>query len=696
MQTPITERFVLPAEIVDRIKAEPYEFGFNGFGSIVYQRTYSREMIEDDQVRKEIWPDTVLRVVQGAFSLLKHHYLKHGINFNDHDYHAQAQEMALAMMQFKWLPPGRGLFACGTDQVYKHGAAALNNCAAVQIKNLALDCEWIMLMLMNGVGVGCRLDWDGQISLKQSTETVAVNITDDREGWARSTKQLIESYVLGLPRPIFGYAQIRKKGTPLKTFGGVASGPGVLKTLHKRINIYMETYRRYKAGDPNYWQYHADQIWARDYSYQDPVQFRNAVTSPNKVYDAVRCQADIINAIGACVVSGGIRRSSLILLGYPNDETFLNLKNYDLINPERRNLGWSSNNSIIAEKELEPEMLNKMTELISINGEPGIFNATNAPYGRLLDSNFSYIGREAELDKAILTNPCGETELESYELCNLAEVFISRCADLPEFLKCVKLATFYTHVVSLIPTFSVQTNEVVTRNRRTGVSLSGITNFYDRVDRNEFVHWLDEGYKTTRAENARLAQLAGIPESIRTTVIKPSGTISQLVGVNSGMHWPTYQYAIRRIRISDISPLVKELTDKGYHCEKDVCSANTVVIEFPIKMEGRPSHTVSLEEQLELLSLLQQHWSDNMVSVSLFYKPGRDDLPGLLTKYLPKVKSLSVFPVREKEVYKQAPYEEITLERYNELNKLINNTALTASAEGDGEEPLFCTNDGCK
>lgn len=837
--SPITERFILHNDIVNKIKNTPYQFGFNALGLIVYQRTYSRLMSDGT---KESWPDTVIRVIQGLFSILKDHYIKNNIVFNDIDYYQQAEDMAIAMMQFKFLPPGRGLYACGSKQVYERGGAACNNCAAVQLDDLGSDCEWIISMLMSGTGVGIRLDWDGQINQSQSSDSINIIIDDSREGWASSTKILIDSYVNGTAKPVFDYSKIRPKGAVLETSGGIAPGPGPLILLHKRINVYLKTYHMYKFDNKqNYWQYHLEHVFDVEHTsdnifYDKEGKIINKQTFVDlglkhqqlKVYDHIRCQADISNAIGACVVAGGIRRSSLILL-CKMDKTFLQLKNYQ-INPEREfTMGWASNNSIIVDKPLNDVELEIIASGMANNGEPGIFNLTNVPYGRLNQQN--KIGREAELDQANVSNPCitndsliltnkglklvkdlvnksfvaivnskqykstntgfwstgvkdiiklnlengmnikctknhkicidnnmtfieaqnldvgsyvatsrdgkesklvkiksiismdkqevydctidtvhcfyangilvhncAEICIESYELCNLAEIFISKCVDLADFLKMVKFATFYTHVISLVMTHSIKTNEVVARNRRTGVSLSGIAECYDKMNKTEFISWLDQGYALVRSENKRLSTIAKVPESIRVTTTKPAGTISLLAGTNSGMHWPLFNYAIRRVRIQDTSPLVKELTNQGYKIEKDVYSQNTLVVEIPTKFEGRESSLVSLKQQLELLAILQQHWSDNMVSVSLYYQAERDgDLLPLLKQYLPKIKSLSVFPVKDEKIYAQAPNEKIDLDTYNKLNQMlkVNKIKSTDNSSSDGEEPLFCTNDSC-
>ncbi len=141
---------------------------------------------------------------------------------------------------------------------------------------------------------------------------------------------------------------------------------------------------------------------------------------------------------------------------------------------------------------------------------------------------------------------------------------------------------FYASTVSLLPTHRPETNAVIARNRRIGVSLSGVADWLDKVGAAHLSRKLRECYKIVRAENKKLAEQAGVPVSIRVTTIKPSGTISQLAGVSSGMHFPTFQYAIRRIRVAMNSPIADVLLQNSIPHEKDVYSDNTYVFEFPI------------------------------------------------------------------------------------------------------------------
>ena len=293
---------------------------------------------------------------------------------------------------------------------------------------------------------------------------------------------------------------------------------------------------------------------------------------------------------------------------------------------------------------------------------------------------------------------CGEIPLESYELCNLSEVFPTRCKTKGEFYEALELAAFYSSTVSLLPTHREETNEVVNRNRRIGVSISGIADWIDKYGITDCIPMMRKGYKIVRKINAELAKEAGIPESIRVSAIKPSGSISQLAGVSSGMHFPTFRYAIRRMRVSEGSELVPVLQAAGVPWEKDTYSDNTLVFEFPIDQgKTRPANEVSAWEQFALLSTLQREWADNMVSCTVYFNPETegDQIEHMLGQFAPTIKSVSMLPHTEDGAYAQMPYEGISKEEYERRQCEIAPIYWDAFGGSDGEDSRFCSNGTC-
>ncbi len=535
----VTFRFELEKPTKELLRTLKPNFGFNGFGEAVFYRTYSRMKKDGTQ---EHWSDVVIRVTEGVMSIRKDWYLKHGLEWDESYWQEFSKKLSLHIFQMRMLPPGRGLWAMGTEYVYQRGSAALNNCGAVDTTDLAKSADWAMDMLMCGVGVGFNTAWAGEAKQPNKRKTIEYTIEDSREGWVKSLRMLIESYTNGKNFPVFNYEMIRPAGTPIKGFGGSASGSAPLEQLHKRVESYLDNYCLGKC-------------------------------------DRTRLIADIFNSIGACVVAGNVRRSAEIALGDVDDETFMDLKDLEK-NPDRSEIFWMSNNTVVLKKSEDFNKLPQVAKRIINNGEPGIQNLLNVQkYGRFGRSE--PIGREGEEDRAWLANPCSEIPLESYELCNLAEVFPTKCESEEQFYEALEFATFYASTVSLLPTHRGETNKIVARNRRIGISLSGIADMLDELGATELTKRLRAGYKVVRNTNSHLAAEAGVPEAIRVTTVKPSGTISQLAGVSSGMHFPTFKYAIRRMRVGNDAPICKILKDAGIPNEPDSYSENTTVFEFP-------------------------------------------------------------------------------------------------------------------
>jgi hypothetical protein len=811
-EIPVANRFSLNAKFVKSLKRINVDFGLNGLGEAVYRRTYSRRKINTDGLEsQEEWADTISRSIEGAISIRKDHMIREGLDFDETVWQITAQKMTMAAHRMEWLPPGRGLWIGGTDFMYKNGASALNNCAFVTMKNPVYGMVWTMFQLMCGVGVGADTTADFKASIPEGTPVV-YHIPDSREGWAQSLQNLMESYIVtGKPPVTMDYSLIRKKGEPLKGFGGKASGPPPLIELHNRVRAFFECYIAAQTVSPTdailgmVWKtttskvsefyieggfesktvaLAVDSMYVKinvielahglplsvnencftddtlktvyvllkkkidmaakfervsnfvnrletktltqddfkdfkdlsnvgyvenvlditvkqmsdiDFTKLADVDMKYLIDYSSKTYGKTRLIADIFNSVGACVVAGNIRRSAEIFLGSVFDTEFLTLKNYD-INPERAAIGWMSNNTVKMESHDDFLQAPVVASLMRRNGEPGIYNMCNVSKGRV--GNTNPLGREAEEDKAIGLNPCGEIPLESGEFCNVSEVIWPRCKDTKTFENALKYATIYCSCVSLRMTGWVGTDEVVKRNRRIGVSITGVAQVYDKGGV-KMVRRLRDGYTVVSNVNQQLAKEANVPEAIRKTTVKPSGTVSQLAGCTSGVHFATFQKAIRRVRFSDNSDMINDLKTAGYKIEADVYSSNTSVVEFPISYgdSSRAATDVSMYEQSTIgVEQFQRNWADNMVSQTIYFsKTEAPNLECFLASVLPNVKSISVLPHTEKGVWAQSPYEGITTAVYEELTNRINPVVYTKVKKmTDGECPKFCTSDKCE
>ena len=675
-------RFELEGEKVWDICTRLYSL--TDFGEIVYYRTYSRLKADGSQER---WPETVVRVINGLFTIRKWWMELHHLPWDESRMQEKAFDMALSMLDMKWLPPGRGLWAMGTDYIYERGAMALYNCAYVAVDDLPKDVSWLMDALMCGVGVGFGLSDRNPPKLFGPQDGGWIyKIPDSREGWVESVKLLLESYCFSRTKYVeFDYSLIRPYGEPISGFGGRASGPEPLHLLHQRIRVYCDNYIRGDIG------------WTE-------------------------LVANLCNAVGVCVVVGNVRRSAEIYLGSPNDQEFMSLKDYE-VKPERMSIGWMSNNSARLRERNDFLKIPTIADHIQVRGEPGVYNEINVQrYARYGDTSYGP-------DKATGINPCGEVPLESYEVCNLAEVFPTRCGTKREFLVAVEHATFYASTVSLFPTHSTRTNAVVARNRRIGVSLSGIAEWGDTWGQARCTRWIKEGYRVARLVNAAANGEAGIGPSLRVTTVKPSGTISQLANVPSGMHYPTSEYAIRRIIMDTHCDIAQVLRDAGYPEEPVVeflteheagdrevflkydqfspsdnvrswKSKDSSVFEVPVYLgKARAAKDVSAWEQFSILAWLQREWADNSVSCTIYFDPKEegDQVPQMLAQFVPVIKSVSMLPHTEKGVYCQMPYEEISKEEYEERRKSLGKLSWDGvQADGDQMATLYCEGDKCE
>lgn len=654
--TKSTTDFKLSDNFIEKYKNKIPPFGYNGLGEFVYMRTYSRTTSEG---RNEFWWETVKRVVEGIYNVQKEHIDRGNLGWNAMKAQKSAQEMYDLIFNIKFLPSGRALWAMGTDIISeKRLSAALYNCTFVSTENLKEDPSYPfrygMDMLMCGVGVGFDVRGSGTLTVKeQSKNTENYTVPDSREGWVESVGKVIMSF-FGQPTPILNYSLIRPQGAPIRTFGGVSAGYKPLEELHQEIIKTL------------------------------------SINSGSEITQ--RSIVDIFNFIGKAVVAGNVRRSAEVALGFDNEE-FLNLKNYQ-INPERESYGWTSNNSVMADI---GSNYSKIAERIRDNAEPGVIWIQNMRrFGRM---------RELESDnidfRIMGGNPCLEIGLESSELCNLTEVFPDRIATQEEFLRTLKYAYLFAKSITLIETHWVESNRVMMRNRRLGVSITGIAQFIAHKGIEELKNWLKCGYDTLKNYDNIYSDWFAIPKSIKLTTVKPSGTLSLLGGATPGVHYPESTYYIRRIRLANNSPLLPALEKAGYKLEVAFGQEkSTVVVEFPVFVgeNVKTQEDISMWEQLAQAAFMQKYWSDNAVSITVTFDPEKEgkDLERALDFYQYQLKGVSFLPRVSQGKYKQMPYEKIDKETYelmvSKLQPLNFNFMLNGAP---AEIEKYCNNDVC-
>ena len=645
-------KFRLSDTFIDQYRTAEVPWGPLGY--VTFKRTYARRLAEfEPEVEgTEEWYQTCRRVIEGMFTIQKRHVFMLGLEWNDAKAQRTAKDAYDRLFNLKWTPPGRGLWMMGTDFVEDRTGAGLFNCAFRSTKDVSAKggylFSWIMDALMVGIGVGFDTLGAGTITVKEPNWVDEVHVVpDSREGWVESVGMLLNGYMFGSPVPQFDYSEIRPLGAPIRGFGGTSSGPAPLIELHDNLKEMYSS----KIGQ--------------------------TLSSVDIV--------DTENLIGRWVVSGNVSRSAALALGAHDDMEYLQMKNDEDALYHHR---WGSNNSFVAQVGMDYTWHADQSQK---NGEPGYIWLNNArTRGRFKDP-------ERYDDRHIMGfNPCVEQQLEDAELCCLVETFPAKHDTYEDYLKTLKIAYLYGKTVTLVNTHWPETNAIMLKNRRIGLSQSGVVQAFNKHGRREMLEWCDKAYDHVQHLDEQYSNWLCIPRSVRMTSIKPSGTVSLLNGSTPGIHFPEDEYYIRRIRFSDTSELIETLRENGYNIEKDQYSPNTTVVEFPVHepyfQKGKRDAT--MWEQLEIAAQYQHYWADNSVSVTVSFKPEEGtQIKEALEMYETRLKAVS-FLKYEETGYKQAPYEPITKEQYEKMISKITPFQRAKVTTG-GAGTKFCDGEAC-
>ena len=599
---------------------------FSTVGYITYKRTYARRLNETDPAGPtEEFEDTVNRVVAASNNQLN-------CGFTE----AEQKRLQKYLMELKGTVAGRFLWQLGTDTVGRLGLASLQNCAFTVIDQPVRPFTWAMDLLMLGSGVGYNIQREHVAKLppvnvnfsaptRVDSNDADFIVPDSREGWVKLLGKTLKAAFLSNTATTFTYSTklVRGKGSPIKGFGGTASGAEDLCWGIAKISEILEK----RVG---------------------------------RQVRSIDC-LDIMNIIGAVVVAGNVRRSAQIAIGDPDDVEYLLAKRWDMGNiPSWRAM---SNNSVVC---------NDFKDLHEYFWDG--YEGKGEPYGLINLKLSRKIGRLGETQypdpKVMGYNPCAEQSLAPYETCCLAEVYLSNVSSKAEFIDICKLLYRINKHSLALPCHLEETADIVHSNMRMGIGVTGVLQASD-----EQRSWLSEAYEELRAFDKEYSAKHGFPESVKLTTVKPSGTLSLLPGVTSGCHPAYSRHMIRRIRISADHALVQVCRDHGYPVEYQRNfdgseDHSTMVVSFPFCYpEGtKLAAEMTAIDQLEVVKWLQANWSDNSVSCTVYYR--KEELPEI-KKYLAKNyknnhKSLS-FLLHNEHGFHQAPLEEITKEQYDEL-----------------------------
>lgn len=498
-------------------------------------------------------------------------------------------------------------------------------------------------------------------------------MADSKLGWAKALRELISLLYDGLV-PQWDVSKVRPAGTPLKTFGGRASGPEPLQDLFRFITEI----------------------------------FKNAAGRKLKCIEA----HDIVCKIAEIVVVGGVRRSALISLSDLTDEQMRHAKSG---NWWEQNAQRALANNSVSYKE-KPDVGTFMREWLALydskSGERGIYNAMSAM--KQVESLNVDEEQRREPRSDFGTNPCSEIILRSREFCNLSEVVIRKNDNLESLKNKVKVATILGTFQSTLTNYKYLSKEWkrnCDEERLLGVSLTGImdndlTN--GKKGKKKLTEALEELREVAVQTNKEWAEKLGINQSAAITCVKPSGTVSQLVDSASGIHARHNDYYIRTVRADNKDPLCKFMKDAEFPNEPDVMKPqHTTVFSFPMKSpEGCVMRNdMTAIEQMELWLAYQTHWCEHKPSVTISVK--EDEWPEVgswVYNHFDRISGISFLPFSE-HTYRQAPYQDCTEEEYlNALDAMPKNVDWTKLAEFEkedftvGSQELACSSSsgGCE
>ena len=631
----------------------------NPYENFIALSRYARWL--EDENRRETWGETVDRYFTFMVNQLE---TKHNYTPNTE----LVKELRDAVFNRNVMPSMRSVMTAGPALERENVSGY--NCAFLPVDN-ARSFDEAMYILMCGTGVGFSVEYKYinklpalPEKLEKSSTTVIVG--DSKEGWAKAYRELLGLLWAG-QIPQIDISKVRPSGARLKTMGGRSSGPQPL------VNLF-------------------------DFTIQ---VFKGALGRQLKPIEA----HDIMCKIGEVVVVGGVRRSAMISLSNINDIEMAAAKagNWWESNSQRA----LSNNSVAYSR--KPDMAQFIAEWKSLydskSGERGIYNVAAA------QKQAAKYGRRSP-DIHYGTNPCSEIILRPYQFCNLSEVVLREHDTIEDVTNKVRLASILGTWQSTLTDFKYIRKiwkDNTEEERLLGVSLTG-----------QFGHKFfsgQEGLDKLGDVLANLRQWAvdmnieeaakiGIPASAAVTCVKPSGTVSQLVGVSSGMHTYHSEFYIRTVRGDKKDPITQFLKDTGIPSEEDVMKPNdTIVFSFPVKS---PKNAITRDDltaiqHLELWLTYQRYWCEHKPSITVSVDEDEwMEVGAWVYKHFDEVSGISFLP-KSNHTYVQAPYQEITKEQYEEtfskMPKTINWEALSLYELEDsttGSQALACVASECE
>ena len=591
------------------------------YQEFIHKSRYARYIPSKN--RRENWEETVDRYMDFMDTHLD----------SECDYQLSEKtykELRNAILNMEIMPSMRALMTAGPALARDNVAGY--NCAYVPVDDRKVFDE-IMYVLLCGTGVGFSVEREYVSKLPEVPSefypaSATIHVADSKIGWASALRKFISLLYDGQV-PEVDYSRIRKAGTPLRTFGGRASGPGPLQEL---LEFVYTTFNNAKGRQLNDLECH-----------------------------------DIVCKIAESVVCGGVRRSALISLSNLTSERLRGAKQgtWYYADPQRA----LSNNSVCYTSTPDTGVfLREWTALYeSKSGERGIFSRAVAEQ-ELPDR------REKGHDWG--TNPCSEIILRPRQFCNLTEAIVREDDTVKDIKRKVRLATILGTFKSTLTSFrylSAKWRANCEAERLLGVSLTGIQDSpilsVGQDGPADLCTVLEELRDHAIETNKRWAKDINIEPSSAITCVKPSGTVSQLTNSSSGIHPRYAEHYVRRVRQSKADPISDALIKAGVPHETDVTNESSWVFSFPIASPplSRCVKDMAAIEQLEHWRIFNNAYCEHKPSVSIYVREDEWVSVGAwVYDNFETISGVSFFPVDEHS-YRQAPYQSISKEEYESL-----------------------------
>lgn len=577
---------------------------------------YSRWL--DTEQRRETWEEVTERYLNYLLSAVEQ---KTGVSVA-----LYKDNLKKGIVNLDVLPSMRAMMMAGP--ALERCNVGAYNCSYLPVDNVrAFDETMYILMCGTGVGFSVERQYVSQLPVVnehlEDTSTVII-VEDSRSGWAKGLRELLSLLYAGRI-PSWDLSKLRPAGAKLKTTGGRSSGPEPLDQLFR---FFVLLFKR-AAG---------------------------------RKLTSLECH-DLMCKIGEVVVVGGVRRSALISLSNLSDDRMREAKSgqWWLENPQRA----LSNNSACYTERPDTQIFMKewMSLYTSRSGERGIFNRVAAVKQALKNGR-----RKSDIEFG--TNPCSEIILRPYQFCNLSEVVVRNTDDLERLKYKVRQATVLGTLQSVLTDFKYLRNiwkKNTEEERLLGVSLTGIMDNPTLIHRDD---WQKELREVAVEVNKKLSEALGVPQSTAITCVKPSGTVSQLVDSASGIHPRWASYYIRTVRGDNKDPLTQLLISQGVPNEPDIMSPDHVtVFSFPQKApEGAICRKdITALDHLNIWKDFQDNYCEHKPSVTINVKENEWlKVQSWVWDNFDSISGIAFLPYDD-HVYKQAPYQEISRERYEEM-----------------------------